>query len=118
LKEEGKGNPTKNLAKPITTTPMTELDDNQTTQQRLTALEERLERFDDVVAQRCLAVLDVADELNRQTNERIDRLTVEVTRLAESVRQLVATSNADRLIMLRILQYLENQYEGNGKADE
>ena len=97
---------------------MTESNDNPTTQQRLTALEERLERFDDVVAQRCLAVLDVADELNRQTNERIDRLADEVTQLAESVKQLVATSNADRIIMLRILQYLENQYQGNGKGDE
>lgn len=97
---------------------MSESGDNQTTEQRLTALEQRLERFDDVVAQRCLAVLDVADELHRQTNERIDRLTAEVTQLAESVQQLVATSNADRLIMLRILQYLENQYEGNGKGDE
>lgn len=87
-------------------------------EQRLTALEQRLEKFDDVVAQRCLAVLDVADELNRQTNDRIDRLAAEVAQLTESVKQLVATSNADRIIMLRILQYLENQYEGNGKGDE
>lgn len=97
---------------------MSESGNSQTTEQRLTALEERLERFDDVVAQRCLAVLDVADELNRQTNDRIDRLAAEVAQLTESVKQLVTTSNADRIIMLRILQYLENQYEGNGKGDE
>lgn len=47
---------------------------NRATEQRLTELEARLEEMDDIVAQRCLAVLDVADELHRQVNDRVDRL--------------------------------------------
>jgi hypothetical protein len=94
-------------------------------EQRLTDLERRLGEFDDVVAQRCLAVLDVADELHRQTNERIDRLALQIDRnalaiaqLTVSVQQLVVNANADRAVMLQILQFLQNQYPGNGKGSE
>jgi methyl-accepting chemotaxis protein len=100
-------------------------------EQRLTELEARLEEMDDIVAQRCLAVLDVADELHRQINDRVDRLALQIDRnalaiaqnnlaigqLTASVQQLVTNANADRAIMLQILQYLQNQYPGNGKRE-
>jgi predicted phage tail protein len=90
---------------------------DRTMDQRLTELEDRLEEMDDIVAQRCLAVLDVADELHRQVNDQVDRLALQIDQLTASVQQLVTNANADRAIMLQILQYLQNQYPGNGKRE-
>ena len=86
-------------------------------------LRQRLAEIDDAFTVRALAVLDVADELHHQTNERIDRLAVQIDRnalaiaqLALSVQQMVTNANADRAVMLEILQYLRNQYPGNGQG--
>jgi phosphate uptake regulator len=99
---------------------------------RLAELEQRLEAMDDIVAQRCLAVLDAADALHRQseeqirqTNQRIDRLALQIDRNALAIaqtnvamQQMVANANGDRAVMLEILQYLRNQYPGNGKSEQ
>jgi hypothetical protein len=51
-------------------------------------LRQRLEELDDAVVVRVLAVLDAASELHRQSNERIDRITVTTDRNAIANEQL------------------------------
>lgn len=108
-------------------------------QERLDSIEEQLsqltnrwEEMDDVVADRCLAILDAADVVYRKQSERIDRIALQIDRaalqidrnataigeLSRSVQQLVSDANADRAVMLEILQYLRNQHPGNGRGSE
>ncbi len=98
-------------------------------------LRQRLEELDDATVVRALAVMDIADELHRrsiehadelhrQSNERIDRIAIQIDRnalaigqLSLSIQQLVNNANADRAVMLEILQYLRNQHPGNGRGE-
>lgn len=105
---------------------MTEAAGNEgerTIKERLAALEERLHQVDDAVVVRALAVMDVAEELHRQSNERIDQLTATVDRLAALVIQSIENANADRAIIRdnqteirRIWEYLLRQ-QPNGHGD-
>lgn len=94
-----------------------------TIKERLAALEERLHQVDDAVVVRALAVMDVAEELHRQSNERIDQLTATVDRLAALVIQSIENANVDRAIIRdnqteirRIWEYLLRQ-QPNGHGD-
>jgi chromosome segregation ATPase len=51
-------------------------------------LRQRLEELDDAFAVRALAVLDVAEELHRQANERIDSIAATADRSATALEQL------------------------------
>lgn len=102
---------------------MTEAESDRTVEERVAALGERLKQVDDAVVVRVLAVMDVADELHRQSNERINQLderlnqlTGTVDRLAELVTQSIENANADRAIIRdnqteirRIWEYLLRQ---------
>lgn len=89
---------------------------SHTVEERLAALEERLKQVDDAAVVRVLAVMDVIEEVHRQSNERIDRLTATVDRLAVLVTQSIENANADRAIIRdnqteirRIWEYLLRQ---------
>jgi DNA anti-recombination protein RmuC len=113
---------------------------DRTAEERLAALEQRLKQIDDAVVVRVLAVMDVAEELHRQSGEQIDRLTERleesrrqsnerinqlderlnqltgtVDRLAGLVAQSIETANADRAEIRRIWEYLLRQHP-NGQG--
>lgn len=80
-----------------------------------TELERRLEQMDDVVAQRCLAVLDAADAMHQQTEQQLDQLTTTVNQLAETMIQFAQNAQADRAEIRRIWEYLLSQHP-NGSS--
>lgn len=86
------------------------------TEQRIAALERKYEEIDDVVVERCLAIMDVAGELHTQAMQRLDRAEERMDRFDERFNQFLVRAEADHQIMLEILRYLRNQHPGNGSS--
>jgi hypothetical protein len=96
---------------------MTESENNH-----IEELRRKLQELDDDFADRAIAVLDIAGELHRQSNERIDRLAIQIDRNALAIDRLatrfdvfITQAEADRAIMLQLLRVIAGQ-QPNGKG--
>ncbi|MCA1991882.1 MAG: hypothetical protein LDL41_07530 [Coleofasciculus sp. S288] len=102
------------------------------TDQEISELRERINEVEDDFSRRANLLLDeillLRDETERnarateqntraigELTERINQVDGQIEDLTESVQQLTQNANADRAIMLQILEYLRNQYPGNGR---
>ena len=84
--------------------------------ERYQELRQRLEDLDDAVIVRANALMDIINESHRQSNERIDQLTVNVNQLSQLMAQFIERANTDRALIQqnqteirRIWEYLVSQ---------